>query len=277
MPAGGTIKLPQDDLLARVIAGRGSAVAVDRPETPRRRGDRDVLLACAPRRCGSSAPTQVRSSAVSEAWLLADALRAFGKDGACGAVEGGEHAFRAIASAFTVRFATLASSLSPWVPREPLPSFVAFSGLARLIPSTPLGGSPALRASDVGVRPLLRAPSGNGPRETEGEIDMATIANLTVKADGALEGTLTTLNVTAAITIVPNARKASANSPDFRVISKKNGFELGACWNRTSKSTGEEYVSVTLSAPEFGTIYGNIAPAPGDDPTKKVIIWNSAD
>lgn len=36
-----------------------------------------------------------------------------------------------------------------------------------------------------------------------------------------------------------------------------------------------EYVSVSLPAPEFETIYGNIANAPGDDPMKKVIIWNS--
>lgn len=103
---------------------------------------------------------------------------------------------------------------------------------------------------------------------------MATIANLTQKQDGTLEGTLATLNVTAPIAIIPNARKAKENEPDFRIISRKNGFELGAAWNRYSQNTGAEYVSVSLSAPEFGTIYGNVAPAPGDDPSKKVIIWN---
>ena len=103
---------------------------------------------------------------------------------------------------------------------------------------------------------------------------MATIANLTVKSDGALEGVLATLNVTAPIAIIPNGRKSKENEPDYRVISRKNGFELGAGWNRFSQTTGAEYVSVSLSAPEFGTIYGNIANAPGDDPTKKVIIWN---
>ena len=103
---------------------------------------------------------------------------------------------------------------------------------------------------------------------------MATIATLTQKTDGSLEGTLATLNVTAQIAIVPNGRKAKENEPDFRIISRRNGFELGAGWNRTSQSTGAEYVSVSLSAPEFGTIYGNIANAPGDDETKKVIIWN---
>lgn len=105
---------------------------------------------------------------------------------------------------------------------------------------------------------------------------MATIANLTQKADGTLEGTLATLNVTAPIAIVPNGRKAKDNEPDCRIISRKNGFELGAGWNRISQNTGAEYVSVSLSAPEFGTIYGNVAPAPGDDPSKKVIIWNPA-
>lgn len=105
---------------------------------------------------------------------------------------------------------------------------------------------------------------------------MATIANLTQKADGTLEGTLATLNVTAPIAIVPNGRKAKDNEPDYRIISRKNGFELGAGWNRISQNTGAEYVSVSLSAPEFGTIYGNVAPAPGDDPSKKVIIWNPA-
>ena len=105
---------------------------------------------------------------------------------------------------------------------------------------------------------------------------MAIIATLTQKTDGSLEGTLATLNVTAQIAIVPNSRKAKENEPDFRIISRRNGFELGAGWNRTSQSTGADDVSVSLSAPEFGTIYGNIANAPGDDDTKKVIIWNPA-
>ncbi|WP_454885425.1 DUF736 domain-containing protein [Sphingomonas oryzagri] len=100
-----------------------------------------------------------------------------------------------------------------------------------------------------------------------------TIANLNVKADDTLEGTLATLLVTAPIAIIPNMRKANEMSPDYRVVSRKNGFELGAGWNKVSEK-GNDYISVTLSAPEFGTIYGNVANAPGDDPKKKVIIWN---
>lgn len=105
---------------------------------------------------------------------------------------------------------------------------------------------------------------------------MATIATLTQKTDGSLEGTLATLNITAPIDIVPNGRKAKDNEPDFRIISRKNGYEVGAGWNRISQNTGAEYLSVSLSAPEFGTLYGNVANAPGDDNTKKVIIWNPA-
>lgn len=103
---------------------------------------------------------------------------------------------------------------------------------------------------------------------------MATIATLTAKQDGSFEGTLATLNVTAPIALIPNTRKVKENEPDFRVISRKNGFELGAGWNRQNRAGDGEYISVTLSAPEFGVIYGNVAPAPGDDPAKKVIIWN---
>jgi uncharacterized protein (DUF736 family) len=103
---------------------------------------------------------------------------------------------------------------------------------------------------------------------------MPTIANLTEKSDGSFEGNLATLSVSAPIALVPNGRKNKESEPDYRVISRKNGFELGAGWVRTSQMNGNEYVSVTMSAPEFGTIYANLANAPGDDPSKKVLIWN---
>ena len=101
-----------------------------------------------------------------------------------------------------------------------------------------------------------------------------TIANLTVKQDGSLEGVLATLNFNVPIAMLPNATKSSEDAPDFRVVARRSGFELGAGWNRISRHTGEEYTSVKLAAPEIGVIYGNVAPAPGNDPTKKVILWN---
>ncbi|MBB4192995.1 MULTISPECIES: DUF736 domain-containing protein [Rhizobium] len=102
-----------------------------------------------------------------------------------------------------------------------------------------------------------------------------TIATLTAKTDGSLEGIFATIRVNAPIAIVPNASKASEDAPDYRIIHRKTGFEIGAAWNRIARQTGEEYLSVKLEAPEIGVIFGNVAQAPGGDPGKKVILWNS--
>ena len=102
-----------------------------------------------------------------------------------------------------------------------------------------------------------------------------TIANLTTKADGSMEGVFATLRVNAPITVVPNANKASEEAPDYRILNKRTGFEIGAGWNRIARLTGEEYLSVKLEAPEIGVIFGNLAPAPGGEPNRKVILWNN--
>jgi uncharacterized protein (DUF736 family) len=102
-----------------------------------------------------------------------------------------------------------------------------------------------------------------------------TIANLTTKADGSMEGVFATLRVNAPITLVPNASKSSEEAPDYRILNKRTGFEIGAGWFRTSQRTGKETLSVKLEAPEIGVIFGNLAPAPGGDENKKVILWNN--
>lgn len=100
-----------------------------------------------------------------------------------------------------------------------------------------------------------------------------TIATLTEKG-ATLEGMLHTLAVNVPIALIPNATKTSEMQPDYRIISRNNRVEIGAGWKRTGKMSGEEYISVSLAAPEIGRIFGNVAPAPGGDPTKKVILWN---
>ena len=113
------------------------------------------------------------------------------------------------------------------------------------------------------------------PEERTQEGDYGHHRTLTQKGE-AFESTLTGLSVRAPIRIIPNERKAKKTAPDFRIIARRNGFEVGAAWIRTARTTGEECISVTLSAPEIGTIYGNIAPASGsDDPAKNVILWNA--
>jgi len=101
---------------------------------------------------------------------------------------------------------------------------------------------------------------------------MATaIATLTEK-DESFEGMLHTLTVKAPISLVPNQRKRSDRAPDYLVMSR--GYELGGGWKRTGIDSGEEYISVSIASPEIGQIFGNLVQAPGDDPTKMVILWN---
>lgn len=45
--------------------------------------------------------------------------------------------------------------------------------------------------------------------------------------------------------------------------------KLGVGRFGTLQQHGNEYVSVTTSAPEFGTIYSNLANVPGDDPRRR--------
>jgi uncharacterized protein (DUF736 family) len=102
-----------------------------------------------------------------------------------------------------------------------------------------------------------------------------TIANLTAKSDGSMEGVFATLRVNAPISVLPNPNKSREDAPDYRIVNKRTGFEIGAGWNRISQRSGEKYLSVKLEAPEIGVIFGNLAPAPGGDETKKVILWNN--
>jgi uncharacterized protein (DUF736 family) len=102
-----------------------------------------------------------------------------------------------------------------------------------------------------------------------------TIANLTTKPDGSMEGVFATLRVNVPIAVVPNKNKTREDAPDYRIVNKRSGFEVGAGWNRTSLRTGEAYLSVKLEAPEIGVIFGNVAPAPGGEENRKVILWNN--
>jgi uncharacterized protein (DUF736 family) len=104
---------------------------------------------------------------------------------------------------------------------------------------------------------------------------MATIGSVTKRDDGRYEGELRTLTVRADIAIVPVADKASANQPDYRVLSQ--GIEIGAGWLRKGQTSGKEYVSLSISAPELGahTLYANLGRAAGQtDPDVYALIWN---
>ena len=106
---------------------------------------------------------------------------------------------------------------------------------------------------------------------------MPAIGYVTKHDDGSYKGQLRTLSIRADIDIQPTARKANDRQPDYRVLS--DGVEVGAGWNRLAESSGREYVSLSLAAPEFGPrrLYANLGRAAGEAEDRFAVIWNPAD
>ena len=106
---------------------------------------------------------------------------------------------------------------------------------------------------------------------------MSAIGYVTRSGEG-FKGQLKTLSIRTDVEIVPNVRKANDRQPDYRVMA--NGVEVGAGWNRRSETSGNDYVSLSLAAPEFGPrrLYANLARAAGDARDDRfVILWNPVD
>ncbi len=107
---------------------------------------------------------------------------------------------------------------------------------------------------------------------------MPAIGYVTRTPNGGFKGSLKTLSIRAEIEITPNTSKSDDMQPDFRVSSA--GVEIGAGWVRTGESSGKDYVSLGLAAPEFGPrkLYANLGRAAGqDDDDAFAVIWNPAD
>lgn len=79
---------------------------------------------------------------------------------------------------------------------------------------------------------------------------MPAIGHVTRQANGSFKGQLKTLSIRAEVEILPNRRKASDTQPDYRVLA--GGVDVGAGWIRTGETSGKDYVSLSLAAPEFG-------------------------
>jgi uncharacterized protein (DUF736 family) len=106
---------------------------------------------------------------------------------------------------------------------------------------------------------------------------MPAIGHVTRNSNGGFKGQIKTLTVRAEIDIVPNENKSSDSQPDFRVLSE--GVEVGAGWNRRSETSGRDYVSLSLAAPEFGPrrLYANLGRSAGGAEDSFALIWNPAD
>ncbi len=105
---------------------------------------------------------------------------------------------------------------------------------------------------------------------------MATIGTLRYdEAKDRYKGDLKTLTIRASVELVA-ARKTGDSQPDYRILSE--GVEIGAAWKRVSKRSGNEYLSLSIQAPELGrrTLYANLGKMPGqDNPDVFSIIWNT--
>jgi uncharacterized protein (DUF736 family) len=107
---------------------------------------------------------------------------------------------------------------------------------------------------------------------------MPAIGYVARDENGTFKGQFKTLSIKAEITITPNVKKANAIQPDYRVHS--GDVEIGAGWDRRSESSGNDYVSLSVAAPEFGPrrLYANLGRAAGNDGGDRfAIIWNPAD
>jgi len=107
---------------------------------------------------------------------------------------------------------------------------------------------------------------------------MTAIGYVTKLEDGSFKGELKTLSIRAEIVISPNSDKTSDSQPDYRVFAE--GVEVGAAWVRKSESSGKDYISVSIAAPEFGPkkLYANLGKAAGqDDENVYALIWNPRD
>ena len=103
---------------------------------------------------------------------------------------------------------------------------------------------------------------------------MPSIGHVTLQADGSYKGRLNTLSIQRSIELTLN-KKRNDNQPDFRVMAGE--VEIGAAWIRKAISTGKEFVSLSLAAPEFGdrTLFANLGRLPGSkEKTEFSIIWN---
>jgi uncharacterized protein (DUF736 family) len=91
------------------------------------------------------------------------------------------------------------------------------------------------------------------PATAEEKTAMPAIGYVTRQPSGDYKGYLRTLSLRTEIEIVANASKSADTQPDFRVTTKA-GYEIGAAWVRVSENTGNKYVSLSLSAPDYAEL-----------------------
>lgn len=104
---------------------------------------------------------------------------------------------------------------------------------------------------------------------------MPSIGRVKLRDNGEYEGYLATLTIRKNIEFKVK-EKTAESQPDFVVMA--GDVEVGAAWKKQSMNSGNEYVSVSLAAPEFGdrVIYCNLGRAAGTEERdgEFALIWN---
>jgi uncharacterized protein (DUF736 family) len=96
--------------------------------------------------------------------------------------------------------------------------------------------------------------------------------------DSRHAGSIRIISISAQVEFLPNVNKLAVAQPDYRVMTQ--GIEISAGWTKKDATSGQDYVSLTLAAPEFGPrkLYANLGRAPGEDDNKLyALIWNPTD
>ena len=107
---------------------------------------------------------------------------------------------------------------------------------------------------------------------------MANALGYVTETNTGFEGALAMLNLTAPIKIEKNSDKAADSQPDYRIFAGEILTEIGGGWITTAKSSGKEYISLTLADPQIGPrkVYANLAPVKGKK-GRFVLLWNTKD
>lgn len=107
---------------------------------------------------------------------------------------------------------------------------------------------------------------------------MANALGYVSETENGFEGALAMMNLSAAIRIEKNSEKEMDGQPDFRIFAGDTSTEIGGGWIRKAKTSGRDYVSITLADPQIGPrkIFANLAPVKGKN-GRHVILWNPRD
>ena len=107
---------------------------------------------------------------------------------------------------------------------------------------------------------------------------MANALGYVSETETGFEGALAMMNLSVPVRIEKNADKTTDAQPDYRIFAGDILTEIGGGWIMTAKSSGKDYVSLTLADPQIGPrkVYANLAPVKGKR-GRYVLLWNPKD